>query len=81
MVRSGLGWTGKLNTFWRTFSLNHNEPNSSRVKALAQLEKLHQLVAALRERVESDHTLVDVQMIGRLSDALERLSSALKSVQ
>jgi len=78
-----LGWDGqeKLNNLLRTFSLNHNEPNSSRVKALAQLEKLHQLVAALRERVESDHTLVDVQMIGRLSDALERLSSALKSVQ
>jgi hypothetical protein len=51
------------------------------MKALAQLEKMHQLVAALRERLESNHTLVDVQMTGRLSDALERLAAALKSVQ
>ena len=38
-------------------------------------------MTALRERLESDHTLVDVQMIGRLSDAQERLAAALKSVQ
>ncbi len=78
-----LGWDGqeKLNNLLRTFSLNYNETNSNKMKALAQLEKLHQLVAALRERLDSEHTLVDVQMIGRLSDALERLTSALKSVQ
>ena len=49
--------------------------------ALGQLEKLHQLVMALRERMESNHTLVDVQMIGRLSDAEEKLAAALKSMQ
>jgi hypothetical protein len=38
-------------------------------------------VAALRERLENDHTLVDVQMIGRLTDAQEKLGDALKSVQ
>jgi hypothetical protein len=78
-----LGWDGqeKLNNLLRTFSLNYSEPDSSRMKALAQLEKMHQLVAALRERLESNHTLVDVQMTGRLSDALERLAAALKSVQ
>ena len=78
-----LGWDGqeKLNNLLRTFSLNNTEPNSNKMKALAQLEKLHQLVAALRERLESDHTLVDMQMIARLSDALEKLASALKSVQ
>jgi hypothetical protein len=78
-----LGWDGqeKLNNLLRTFSLNYSEGNSSKGKALGQLEKLHQLVAALQERLESEHTLVDVQMIGRLSDALERLTDALKSVQ
>jgi len=78
-----LGWDGleKLNKILRTLSLNYSETNTSKLKALATLEKLHQLVAALRERLENDHTLVDVQMIGRLSDAQEKLSDALKSVQ
>lgn len=78
-----LGWDGqeKLNNLLRTLSLNYTETNTSKVKALAQLDKLHQLVVALRERLESNHTLVDVQMIGRLSDAMQRLADALKSVQ
>ena len=78
-----LGWDGqeKLNNVLRTLALNYTETNSSKIKALAQLEKLHQLVMALRERLESNHTLVDVQMIGRLSDAQEQLAAALKSVQ
>jgi hypothetical protein len=78
-----LGWDGqeKLNGLLRTLALNSTETNQSKAKALAQLEKLHQLVMALRERLESNHTLVDVQMIGRLSDAQERLAAALKSVQ
>lgn len=78
-----LGWDGqeKLNNVLRTLSLNYTETNSSKVKALAQLDKLHQLVAALRERLDNGHTLVDVQMIGRLSDAQEKLAAALKSVQ
>jgi hypothetical protein len=78
-----LGWDGqeKLNNVLRTLSLNYNETNSSKLKALAQLDKLHQLLVALRERLESNHTLVDIQMIGRLSDAQEKLAAALKSVQ
>lgn len=78
-----LGWDGqeKLNNLLQTFSMNSGRNDSSRSKALAQLEKLHQLVMALQERLESDHTLVDVQMIGRLGDALERLSAVLKGVQ
>jgi hypothetical protein len=78
-----LGWDGqeKLNKILRTLSLNYTETNSSKQKALAQLDKLHQLVAALRERLESNHTLVDIQMLGRLGDAQERLAAALKSVQ
>jgi hypothetical protein len=78
-----LGWDGqeKLNNVLRTLSLNYNETNSSKLKALAQLDKLHQLLVALRERLESNHTLVDIQMIGRLSDAQEKLAADLKSVQ
>lgn len=78
-----LGWDGqeKLNNILHALSLNYAETNSSKTQALAQLEKLNQLVAALRERLESNHTLVDIQMIGRLSDAQERLAAALKSVQ
>src|ERR1700681_2074600 len=78
-----LGWDGqeKLNNILRALALNHGKTNSSKVKALAQLDKLHQLVAALRERLESNGTLVDVEMIGRLSDAQEKLAAALKSVQ
>jgi hypothetical protein len=78
-----LGWDGqeKLNNLLRTISLSFTETNSSKVKALAQLDNLHQLVVALRERLENNKILVDVQMIGRLSDAQEKLAAALKSVQ
>jgi hypothetical protein len=61
--------------------MNYTETNSSKVKAMAQLEKLHQLISALRERMESNHTLVDLQTIGRLSDAEEKLYAVLKSMQ
>ncbi len=78
-----LGWDGqeKLNNLLQTLSLNPAEMDANKVKARAQLDKIHQLVMALRERLEKNHTLVDVQMIGRLNDAMERLAEALKSVQ
>ena len=40
-----LGWDGqeKLNTILRSLALNYTETNSSKLKALAQLEKLQQL--------------------------------------
>jgi len=78
-----LGWDGqeKLNNVLKSLSLNSTESNSSKQKALGQLERLHQLVAALRERLESNHSLADVQLLGRLSDAQEKLTAALKSVQ
>ncbi|MGA3125327.1 MAG: PilZ domain-containing protein [Candidatus Korobacteraceae bacterium] len=78
-----LGWDGeeKLNGILRTLALNHTETNASKVKALAQVEKLHQLIVAIRERLESNHTMADVQLIGRLADAQEKLTEALKSVQ
>jgi hypothetical protein len=77
-----LGWDGqeKLHKVLRSLSVNRTEANSSKLKALAQVEKLHQLVVALREKLESNHTMADVQMIGRLSDVQEKLTKALKSV-
>jgi hypothetical protein len=87
-VGMGLQWCDlgcdgqeKLDNLLHTFSLGNSEANSTRIKALAQLEKMHQLVMALQERLDHTNTHVDVQMIGRLSDALERLAAALKSVQ
>lgn len=78
-----LGWDGqeKLNNLLRTLSLNCPETDTSKIEAMAQLDKLRQLLGSLRERLESNHTLVDVQVIGRLNDAVERLTEALKSVQ
>lgn len=78
-----LGWDGqeKLHNILKALAVNYSETNSSKVRALAQLDKLHQLIAALRERVESNHTLVDIQLIGRLNDAEEKLSAALKALQ
>jgi hypothetical protein len=78
-----LGWDGeeKLNGILRSLALNHTETNASKVKALAQVGKLHQLIVALRERLESNHTMADVQLIGRLADAQEKLTEALKSMQ
>jgi hypothetical protein len=87
-VGMGLQWCDlgrdgqeKLNNVLRALSMNCNEANSNKMKALAKLEKLHQLVAVLRERLEDNNTLVNVQMLGGMNDAQGRLASALKSVQ
>jgi hypothetical protein len=78
-----LGWDGeeKLKAVLRTLAASHTEANAGKAKALAQLDKLHQLLTVLRERVENNTMLVDDQMIARLSDAQERLAAALKGVQ
>ncbi len=78
-----LGWDGqsKLNNVLRTLAISHMDANSSKQKALGQLNKIHQLATALRERLESNHSFVDVQLIELLADAEENLQTALKSVQ
>jgi len=78
-----LGWDGqeKLNKLLESFGMSSTDGNSAKLKAMAQLDKMHQLVAALRERLESEHTLVDAKMMGQLNDAMEKLAMALKSVQ
>jgi hypothetical protein len=78
-----LGWDGKekLNKILRSLSVIQTETNSAKVRTRAQVEKLHQLIMTLRERLESNNALVDVQMIGRLSDAQEKLAEVLKTMQ
>lgn len=78
-----LGWNGleKLNEVLRILALNSTETNSAKMNALAQVEKLHQLVAALREKLESNHTVVDIKMLNNLSDTQERLAAVLKGMQ
>lgn len=71
----------KLNGILRPLSLNRTEADSRKVKALAQVEDVHQLVAGLRECLDSDHTLVDMQMVALLNDAREKLTAALNFVQ
>ncbi len=45
------------------------------------MNKIHQLVTALRERLDSNHSFVDLQLMELLGDAEENLTAALKSVQ
>lgn len=78
-----LGWDGleKLQKTLHNLALNSTEASSVKMKALAQVEKLAQLIATLRQQVESGHNAIDVQILGRLADAQERLTAALKSLQ
>jgi hypothetical protein len=70
----------KLNSILRMLAINSIDANSGKAKALSQVNKLHQLVATLRERLESDQVLVNVETIGLLGDAQEKLAAALKSM-
>lgn len=87
-VGMGLRWSDlgsdgetRLNNILRVLALASSDANSHKEKALARLNKLHQLVATLRERLESEHALVHADTIGRLDEAQETLMAALKSVQ
>ncbi len=51
----------KLNNVLRQHSVTFPDTKSGKVRALAQLEKLHQLVVALQGGVESNHTVADIQ--------------------
>jgi PilZ domain len=76
----GCDGQGKLNSILRTLARTSVEPSSGNAKALSQVNKLHQLVAELRERLENGGFVVNVETIGRLSDAQEKLAAALKSM-
>ncbi len=80
---SDLGCDGekRLNSILRALALESVDSNSGKAKALAQVTKLHQLVNTLRERLESDHSLVHAETIGKLGSAQEDLLEALKSMQ
>ncbi|MGC2209881.1 MAG: PilZ domain-containing protein [Candidatus Korobacteraceae bacterium] len=87
-VGMGLQWTdlgcdgeARLNGILRALALNSMDSDSSRKKALGQANKLHQLLTALQERLESEHCLVQAETIGKLDEAQEDLMAALKSMQ
>jgi hypothetical protein len=87
-VGMGLKWCDlgvdgqeKLNRILRALAVNSLDPNSGKSKALSQVNKLHQLVATLRDKLESDRVHVDAETIGQLGEAQERLTTALKSMQ
>jgi len=80
---SDLGCDGevRLNSILRALALDSLDGNSGKAKALAQVNKLHTLIATLRERLESEHSLVHAETIGKLGEAQENLMAALKSMQ
>ena len=80
---SDLGCDGeaRLNNILRALALESIDGTSGKTKALAQLSKLHQLVATLRERLDNEHCLVQAETIGELGAAQENLMAALKSMQ
>jgi len=86
-VGMGLRWSdlgcdgeARLNNILRTLALASSDGDSNKGQALAQLNKLHSLVATLRERMESEHCVVLAETIRRLSEAQEDLAAALKSM-
>ena len=87
-VGMGLAWCdlgfdgqARLDNILRALALDTGDDRSGKAKALAQVNKLHQVVSAVRERLESEHILVHPETVGQLSEALEKLTAALKSMQ
>lgn len=87
-VGMGLQWSdlgcdgeARLSSILRALTLDGMDGDSGKQKALAQANKLHQLVTALQERLESEHVLVHAETIEKLSEAQENLTEALKSMQ
>jgi hypothetical protein len=80
---SDLGCDGevRLSRILQALALEGIDGDSGKKKALAQTNKLHQLVTALQERLESEHVLVHAETIGKLGEAQENLTEALKSMQ
>jgi hypothetical protein len=87
-VGMGLQWCdlgcdgeARLQSILRALALVNSDGDSGKKKALAQTNKLHQLLTALQERLESEHCLVQAETIGKLGEAQENLTEALKSMQ
>ena len=87
-VGMGLQWTdlgcdgeARLNGILRALAMNKTDSDSVKKKAQAQTNKLHQLLIAVQERLESEHCLVHAETIGKLGEAQEDLTAALNSMQ
>ena len=87
-VGMGLQWCDlgcdgqeRLKSILRTLPLDNIDVDSGKAKALAKVNPLHQLVAALQKRLESNPGLMHAETIRQLSGAQEKLAAALKSMQ
>ena len=87
-VGMGLQWSdlgcdgeARLNGILRALAMNKTDSDSVKKKAQAQTNKLHQLLIAVQEQLESEHCLVHAETIGKLGEAQEDLTAALKSMQ
>jgi PilZ domain-containing protein len=87
-VGMGLAWCDlgcdgevRLERILRSLSSSRVDTTNGRVTALAQLDKLRQLMATLRERLEDDHYTVKPQLVQELDQVQEQLTAALRSVQ
>ncbi len=87
-VGMGLAWCdlgcdgeARLERILRTLVVSRADSSNSRVLALAELDKVRQLIATLRERLEDDHYQVKPQVVEELSEVQEQLKAALRSVQ
>jgi PilZ domain-containing protein len=77
----GFGGQEKLTRILRTLAMNAVDATSGKAIALGHLNRLHQLVANLRERLDRENVQVEAETIGALSEAQEKLAAALKSMQ
>ena len=87
-VGMGLVWCdvgcdgeARLERILRPLNINRFDAGNGRALALAQLDKVRQLVATLRERLEDDQYQVRPKILEELGEAQEQLTAALKSVQ
>jgi hypothetical protein len=77
----GAGGQAKLTRILRELACDSGDEVGGRAEALSHLNRVHQLLVAVRERLEVDTVVVNANTISQLSEAQEKLTAALRSVQ
>src|SRR6266540_1824794 len=77
----GCDGDARLERILRTLTANKFDEGEGRALALSKLDKVRELLVALRERLEDDRYHVKPRILDQLGDAQEQLTAALKSVQ
>lgn len=77
----GCDGAAKLDRVLRDLAIHSVDSTSSKAQAFSHLDKVHQLLAAVRERLDNDRVTVNADTLAQLSEAQTRLAAALKSVQ